>query len=148
MEQFTINNYENAFFGLKFKRIVIKPTFYSIRSGQIIKDFLISFIFEAFDNDMNYWVVLDERVNINDLNFDGAYMMFFVRKTDNFYSAFRIRQIDVSGNGNWGFSISAFEIHGEIDYNDDIKKCSWSQFHLMKLMILIMNIHTIFWIFI
>lgn len=116
--QFQINNVENAFFGVKFHNIDVCPIAYSIRSGEGFHSKLVSFVFEAFDDFQKRWIVLDERVNTNDLNYDGAFMLFFVRTTDKFYSSFRIKQIDCSINKNWGFSLAAFEIHGIIKYKN------------------------------
>lgn len=120
--QFIIDSCKNAFFGLTLLRIKVNPISYSIRSGRNFNNslYLISFVFEAYDEYSCKWTVLDERVNINDVNRDGGFKMFPVRKTTKTYSKFRIRQIEPSANGNWGFSIAALEIHGVVFYRENI----------------------------
>ena len=111
---FKIDSYFNAFFGVTFK---INPISYSIRSGtisQYSKSHLISFTFEGYDEENNKWDVLDERNNINDLIPSGGFKMFYVRSGNKFYSSFMIKQIEPSSDGFWGFSISSFDIHGNI----------------------------------
>lgn len=105
---------KNAFFGITFRRIKINPISYSIRSGFSSNNssHLISFTFEGFDEDNQKWDILDERVNLNDLIPNGGFNMYFVRSTHKRYSSFKIKQIEPGHNGFWGFSISAFEVHG------------------------------------
>lgn len=119
---FRIDTIPNAFFGVKFKRIKVNPTSYSIRSGGSTNNIphLVSFIFEGYDEDTGKWDVLDERVNINDLIKVGGYKMFYVRKTIKYYSAFQIRQIEPGHNNFWGFSLSAFDIHGIVILRNDV----------------------------
>lgn len=119
--QFQIGSFRNAFFGITFKRIKIKPIAYSIRSDLLsnTSSHLVSFTFEGFDIINNKWDLLDERVNINDLIPSGGYNMFFVRSTDKCYSSFKIVQLEPGNNGFWGFSIAAFDVHGIIYMNDE-----------------------------
>lgn len=112
---FQIGPYRDAFFGVTFKNIKITPIFYFIRAGQLVNrlgPFLTSFTFEAYDEETEKWVVLDQRVNINDLNPSGGFCLFAVKTTTKSYSSFRIHQTDVGGNECWGFTIAAFDIHG------------------------------------
>ena len=120
--EFTIGIIKNAFFGVTFKRIQINPISYSIRSGVFSnnRSHLISFTFEGYNEETCKWDILDERENINDLISEGSYHMFFVRKTGKYYSSFKIKQIRPSSNDFWGFSISGFEIHGNISYRENI----------------------------
>lgn len=120
--QFTIASIKNAFFGLTFKNIKVNPIAYSIRSGILTNSIphLISFTFEGFDDNTKKWVVLDERVNINDLIPTGSFSLFFVRSTDQCFSSFIIKQTDPGSNGFWGFSISAFDIHGVVSLRENI----------------------------
>lgn len=119
--QFQIGSFRQAFFGITFKRIKIKPIAYSIRSGLLsnTSSHLVSFTFEGFDIINNQWDLLDERANINDLIPSGGYNMFFVRSTDKCYSSFKIVQQEPGNNGFWGFSIAAFDVHGIIYMNDE-----------------------------
>lgn len=119
-QQFTIKSYKNAFIGITFKRISIVPVAYSIRSGPSSNRFshLYSFTFDGYDKYNKKWDTLDERVNINDLIYEGGFNLYYVRTTKKSYSSFRIRQTEKGNNGNWGFSISAFEIHGIVLMND------------------------------
>lgn len=113
----------DAFFGITFKRIKIQPVFYSIRSSicSNLISHLGSFTFEGFNDDNQRWDVLDERTNINDLQKSGAFCLFYVRSTHKCYSSFRIKQTGPGSNDKWGFSLSAFDIHGIIFYRDELK---------------------------
>ena len=104
----------NCYFGVTFKQIKIVPLCYSIRSDNS-KDglpHLDSFVFEGYNDDLQRWEILDERMNINDLIPPGGYGLYYVKTTTNSYSSFIIRQVEPGHNGMWGFSISAFEVHG------------------------------------
>lgn len=120
--EFQIKCIKNAFFGVTFKRILINPIAYSIRSGIYQKNcpHLVSFSFEGFDEKLQNWEVLDERENINNLIENGGFMIFFVRKNDKYYSSFKIKQTRPGSDNSWGFSVSAFEIHGIVSYREEI----------------------------
>ena len=120
-DQFQIDCSLNAFFGVTFKRIKVNPIAYSIRSGPSTNNstHLVSFIFEGYDEENQIWDILDERVNINNLIPSGSFALFYVRSTSKSFSSFRIRQIEPGHNGFWGFSIAAFDIHGNINLRDD-----------------------------
>ena len=120
-KQFVIESFRNAFFGVSFKRIKIKPIAYSIRSGTSIKfnGNLISFTFEGYDEERQEWEVLDERENIIDLNSEGGYKLFFVHTTNKYFSSFKIKQTQPGSNDFWGFSISGFDIHGIISIREN-----------------------------
>ena len=109
---------KNAFFGVTFKRIGINPISYSIRSGCYTNQ-LISFVFEGYDDELNCWDVLDERINICDLIVNGGYAIFFVNVKNKYYSSFQIRQIGVGSAGFYGFSLSAFDINGYISVREN-----------------------------
>lgn len=115
--EFKVDCCRNAFFGVTFRQIKVMPIAYAIRSGNS-NNHLVSFNFEAFDEDIQRWVVLDERVNLNNLIPIGGFSMFYVRSVDKSYSSFQIKQTEPSCNGFWGFSIAAFEIHGDIFMGD------------------------------
>lgn len=121
--EFKIDNHKNAFFAIEFKRIQINPKSYSIRSGLIYNanSRLISFKFEGYDSSLKQWDTLDERENGNELNQPGGYMMYFTRQTNKSYSIFRIQQTNSNQNDIWGFTISAFDIHGDISYKTDFQ---------------------------
>lgn len=117
---FQIKPYINAFFGLVFKNIKVKPIAYSIRSSvKNNRNHLVSFRFEAFDDELKVWVVLDERVNENCLVYDSCFQLFLVKSVNNSFSAFRIVQTEPASDGFWGFSMSAFEIQGFISLKSD-----------------------------
>lgn len=120
--EFRISCSRDAFFGVTFKRIRINPISYSIRSGifSAAVTHLTSFTFEGFDENENRWDVLDERDNINDLIVSGGFNMFFVMKTNKYYSSFKIKQTKPGSNDFWGFSVSAFDVHGVIAYRDNL----------------------------
>lgn len=121
--EFVIDNYWNAYFGISFKRIKINPISYSIRVGSVMNSLnLLSFVFEGFNDEENKWEVLDERENINSFSYKGGFVMFFNRRTDKYYSSFKLKQTS-PGFNSWGFSIAAFDIHGKISYlneNDNV----------------------------
>lgn len=110
----------NAYFGITFKNIKINPKAYSIRSGifYATKSHLISFSFEGYDEENQKWDVLDERNNINDLIGSGGFSLFYVRSTTKCYSSFKIQQTAPGSNDTWGFTLSAFDIHGIVYYRE------------------------------
>lgn len=120
--QFQVESMKNAFFGITFKRIKIQPLAYSIRSGRLTNfdKHLVSFDFLAYDEDLQKWVVLDERKNINDLIPTGGFGIFYVHSTKKSYSSFQIVQTDTANNGYWGFSISAFDIQGIVQERENL----------------------------
>ena len=65
---------------------------------------------------------MDERVNINDLIQTGGFSLFYVHSVDKCYSSFKIKQIDLGSNNQWGFSLAAFDIHGIIYSKDNSDK--------------------------
>lgn len=83
-DDFTIQPSDDPFFGFTLKTIKIQPIAYAIRSGPLTMNttHLTSFTFEGFDEDLKKWVVLDERVNINDLTPTGGFSLFYIRSTD------------------------------------------------------------------
>lgn len=116
--QFNVECTKNAFFGVTFNRIKVKPTFYSIRSGALweISRFL-SFTFEGYNEKQQKWDILDERTNLFDFTNGGDFKPFAVRSTDNNYSSFKLLQNEPGRDGYWGFSFGGFEIHGDISLN-------------------------------
>lgn len=120
-KEFQIEPCLNAFFGITFNRIKIRPIAYSIRSGLLNNNssHLVSFKFEGYDEQLNKWITLDERVNDNSLIPDANYATFFVKTTNQCFSSFRIVQTEPSSNRMWGFVIAAFEIHGDVYYRDN-----------------------------
>ena len=119
---FSISNQKNAFIRFNFKRIKVNPIAYSIRSGSIISNTtrLISFNFEGYDEENKMWDILDERVDVVKINSSGNFCIFYIRQTNKSYSSFRLKQTDTLITNLWGFSISAFEIHGNISLNQNI----------------------------
>lgn len=134
--EINIESTVDAFFGVTFKRIKIQPISYSIRSGIFSNQVshLVSFTFEGFDEENQQWDVLDERLNINDLINSGGFSLFYVRTTTKCYSSFKLKQIGQGSNNTWGFSLSAFDIHGIIYYkneslfdNDDLSNVDYNE---------------------
>lgn len=117
-KEFVVDPARNAFFGVTFKRIKVQPIAYAIRSGSIQTNptHLVSFTFEGYDEETNKWDILDERANINDLIPSGGFNIFSVRSTTKSYSSFKIKQTTPGSNDYWGFSISAFDIHGNVSF--------------------------------
>lgn len=119
--EFLINCIKHSFFGIKFNNIKMKPYAYSIGSGISLRfNRLVSFTFEGYNDKLKKWEILDERKNINDLIPNGGSGIFYVHLTKTYYSAFLIRQTEPAANGFWGFSIAAFDIHGDIIETDHV----------------------------
>lgn len=120
-KEFIIPCMKDAYFGISFKNVKVSPVSYSIQMGASTNNYcnLICFVFEAYNEDTKKWDVLDERENSNDLTLKGGFVMFFTKKTNQSYSMFRLKQTNTCQNGFWGFSISAFDIHGVVSYRED-----------------------------
>lgn len=102
--------FRDANIGCYFRRIKVKPLAYYIKCNPGAA--LVSFVFEGLTED-GRWVLLDERVNINDLiNSTGS--TFYCKTKDEYYVAFRIKQLEPSSNGFWGFDLVTFDVHGDI----------------------------------
>lgn len=106
--------FRNANIGCYFRRIKVKPLAYYIKC--IPGAALVSFVFEGLTED-GRWVTLDERVNINDL-INPTYATFYCKTTDEYYVAFRIKQLEPSSNGFWGFDLVTFDVHGIIAWRE------------------------------
>ena len=76
---------------------------------------------------------------------NGGFVLYNVHSTNKFYSSFKIEQTETGSNGSWGFSISAFDIHGIISIptksnvssnnrilNDDISSVHTDQYYNFK----------------
>lgn len=120
--QLDIENVNEAYFGLTFKRIQIQPQAYSIRFGSKSNSSsnLICFTFEAFDENLKKWDILDERINTNELTKDGSFALFYVHLNGKNYSSFKITQKEPGTNGFWGFSIAGFDIHGIVSLRENM----------------------------
>ena len=109
------------YLGVTFNRLLVRPCGYAIRSDwhdsrNRESHHLKTFVFQGrkFQYD---WVTLDEQVNIPTLQCEKSHFFAFV-DTAEYYSEFRILQTGVSHNGDFMFSISAFEIHGDVKKRD------------------------------
>lgn len=109
---FYVPQTEASYIGVTFNNIQINPLSYSIRSN-ISLSHLTSFTFEAFDEDCNNWVVLDERAN-NDQVMRDKFPMYYVRLQRKSFSSFKIKQTEPANRFRQGFYISAFDIFGDI----------------------------------
>ena len=107
---FMLPDVQNCFFGVTFKTIKLKPQFFSIQSIPS-KNSLVSFVFEAFNEEENKWDELDKVDKFYELSLNGSTCLFPI-KTDKCYSTFMIRQTNPGKNGFWGFAITSFEIYG------------------------------------
>lgn len=117
-KEFKSVSMKNPFFGIKFLRIKINPIAYAVRigvSGNAGYNFS-SFQFMGFNDNTQKWEILDERLNVNDLLKSNYFMLYFTKSTKDYFTAFKIIQIDTGSFGFWGFSIKNFEIHGYVQY--------------------------------
>lgn len=110
------------YFGFTFNKRFVKPYAFVIKSeGKSESDFLASFAIQAFDEDLNEWVTIEEQRNIQNLSKMNAVCVLPVC-VNKYYSSFKIVQTDVSYMLRYIFSIAGLEIHGEIKNRDDIAK--------------------------
>lgn len=116
---FLVPSMANAFFGFTFKNIKVQPLFYTIQSDLYPRSkHLVNWVFEGFDQEENEWFVLDEKMNCQGLE-TGQFMTCICENTNKWFSSFRIRQININQNNDWGFSFSAMEIHGHVSLIND-----------------------------
>jgi hypothetical protein len=73
----------------------------------------VSFVLEGRNGGREAWQVLDERHNVFELLPSYASWLFYV-DVGKHYSMFRILQTHPSNLGSLQFSISGFEIHGNV----------------------------------
>lgn len=112
---FSVPIIRNAYLGVVFMNIKIKPSCYAIALNYA-HNCLDSFVFEGYDEDVPQWDILDER-SYNSADHPD-FCLFYTHTTNKSYSHFRIRQTCTGTVDLWGFFISGFEIFGEISIRD------------------------------
>lgn len=96
-----------CFFGLTYNNIQLEPNRYSLAQDQT-KGWPASFELDAFDEDRNKWLVLDEQMNVDVRDISS----YNTRSFNKSFSSFRIKQTAPGNNGFYGFSLAYFEIYG------------------------------------
>lgn len=105
----------NNFIQIHFKRYKIYPFAFVIQMDKVkkINHYLKTFSFYGGDGN-DKWELLDEHVNEYQLACSSKVGLFFFF-TQKCYSDFKLEQTGPSQFGEWKFSISAFDIHGFIE---------------------------------
>ncbi|OHT10479.1 hypothetical protein TRFO_20232 [Tritrichomonas foetus] len=122
------------YFSIRFKRIRVRPVAYAIRSN-VISDgspHLQTFVFQGFDVDKQKWVLLDERVNSNDLIPDGHFALYNLY-SEKYFQDFRILQTGRAHNSMMAFALAGFEIHGDVQLIDEESEVSGHDIHFAEI---------------
>jgi hypothetical protein len=109
----------NQYFAIKFRRMMILPCAYALRSDHYKEgtNRLRTFVFQA-RQDGRDWTTLDERVKIPSLTQPGSHFLAFV-DTDEYFSEFRVLQTGPSHSNFLSFNLSGMEIHGLVERTCD-----------------------------